>query len=149
MSTSKSTSQKSPESLTEKAREIWLAGLGVFSTIEEEGEKLFDRFIEKGRELEAKGETFEKKARDKVESITTYVTGRTNKLTDEVSAKFNEAIPAFDEKVQSVVEAFGVSSRKEVKALSDKVDKLMETVNRLNKHLEESQKTSAPKKSKG
>jgi poly(hydroxyalkanoate) granule-associated protein len=149
MSTTKSTSQKSPESLTEKAREIWLAGLGVFSTIEEEGEKLFNRFIEKGRDLEARGETFEKKARDKVESITSYVSDRTNKFTGEVSAKFNETMPAFDEKVQSVLETFGVSSRNEVKTLSDKVDKLMDTVARLNKHLEESQKTSAPKTPKG
>jgi poly(hydroxyalkanoate) granule-associated protein len=149
MSTTKGTSKKSPESLTEKAREIWLAGLGVFSTVEEEGEKLFDRFIEKGREMEARGETFEKKARDKVESITSYVTDRTNKFTGEIGAKFNEMMPAFDEKVQSVLETFGVSSRNEVKALSDKVDKLMDTVARLNKQLEESQKTSAPKTTKG
>lgn len=145
MSTTSKSSKKSPDSITEKAREIWLAGLGAFSTAEEEGEKIFAKFVEKGRELEAKGETLEKKAREKMESLTTYVSERTSKISDEVSAKFSEAMPAFiEEKLHSTLEAFGVSSRSEVKDLSDKVDKLVDKVTKLTKQLEDARKQATP-----
>ena len=47
----KEATQNVQEVITEKAREIWLAGLGVFSTVEEEGSKLFNKFLENGKEL--------------------------------------------------------------------------------------------------
>ena len=145
MSRSAKTSKKSPESLTEKAREIWLAGLGVFSTVEEEGEKLFLRFVERGRELEAKGETLEKRARDTVESLTAYVSERGSQLSSEVSAKLNVSLPAFlEEKFQAVLETVGVSSGSDVKELSDKVDQLLDTVSKLSEQLESSGKPGAP-----
>lgn len=144
----KSSSQKPQEAMAEKAREIWLAGLGVFSTIEEEGEKLFNKFMEKGKELESKGETFEKKAKDKVSSVTSYVSERTSKLSDEVTAKVNETMPVIEEKFRSVLQSFGFSSRSEVKALADKVDKLTETVAALTKKLEEAGKMPPKPKAK-
>lgn len=150
MSNTKSSSKKVPESITDKAREIWLAGLGVFSTVEEEGGKLFNKFIERGRELEARGETFEKKAKDRVDSLTAYVTERTSKLSGEVSTKFSESMPAFlEEKFQNTLETFGLPSRSEVKALSEKVDKLVETVEKLTKEVQESGRKTTPKPPKG
>lgn len=149
MSSTKSSSKKTPESITEKAREIWLAGLGVFSTVEEEGGKLFNKFMERGRELEARGETFEKKAKDRVDSLTAYVTERTSKLSDEVSAKFSESMPAFlEEQFHKTLETFGLSSRSEVKALSKKVDKLIETVAKLTKEVQEGGKQTTPRPKK-
>jgi len=150
MSSTKRSSKKTPESITEKAREIWLAGLGVFSTVEEEGGKLFNKFIERGRELEARGETFEKKAKDRVDSLTAYVSERTSKLSDEVSAKFSESMPAFlEENFRKTLEAFGLSSRSEVKELSKKVDKLVETVAKLTREVQEGGKQTTPRPKKG
>jgi len=144
----KSSSQKPQDAMAEKAREIWLAGLGVFSTIEEEGEKLFNKFMERGKELESKGETFEQKAKDKMGSFTSYVSEKTSKLSDDVTAKVNESIPMIEEKFRSMLETFGVSSRGEVKTLADKVDKLTETVAALTKKLEEAGKMPPKPKAK-
>lgn len=150
MSSTKSSSKKTPDSITDKAREIWLAGLGVFSTVEEEGGKLFNKFIERGRELEAKGETFEKRAKDRVDSLAAYVSEHTSKLTGDVSTKFSESMPAFlEEKFQNTLETFGLPSRSEVKALSEKVDKLVETVAKLTQEVQESGKQSTAKPKKG
>jgi len=112
------------EVVAEKAREIWLAGLGVFSTIEEEGTKLFNRFVEKGKDMEKKGEEIQKKAKDKVTSLGTI---------DDIS-KF------FEDKLNAVFDSLGVSSSSDVKDLSEKVDKLTATVNNLSKKLEDSSK---------
>jgi len=122
--------------VSEKSREIWLAGLGVFSTVEEEGEKLFKKFVEKGKELEEKGETFEKRAKERVDSVTSYVGEKTEQLTKEVS-KLSETVPTyFEDKLKSALNKFGASSQTQVKELNDKVDQLTDKVNELIKNLE-------------
>lgn len=123
----KEATQNVQEVITEKAREIWLAGLGVFSTVEEEGSKLFNKFLEKGKELEEKGEKFEKKAKEKVGTMPTL---------DEIG-KYVE------EKMNLVFDKVGISPQHEVKNLTEKVDKLTESVEKLAKKLEENMKKSA------
>lgn len=128
--------KKLQNDVSEKSREIWLAGLGVFSTVEEEGEKLFKKFVERGKELEEKGETFEKRAREKVDSVSSFVGEKTGQFTKEVS-KLGETFPAyFEDKLKSALNKFGASSQSQVKELSDKVDQLTEKVNELIKNLE-------------
>ena len=122
--------------ISEKSREIWLAGLGVFSTVEEEGEKLFKKFVEKGKELEEKGETFEKRAKERMDSVSAFVGEKTEQLTKEVS-KLSETVPTyFEDKLKSALSKFGASSHSQVKELNDKVDQLTEKVNELIKNLE-------------
>jgi len=122
--------------ISEKSREIWLAGLGVFSTVEEEGEKLFKKFVEKGKELEEKGETFEKRAKERMDSVSAFVGEKTEQLTKEVS-KLSETVPTyFEDKLKSALNKFGASSHSQVKELNDKVDHLTEKVNELIKNLE-------------
>lgn len=122
--------------VSEKSREIWLAGLGVFSTVEEEGEKLFKKFVEKGKELEEKGETFEKRAKERVDSVTAFVEEKTGQLTKEVS-KLGETVPTYiEDKLKSALNKFGASSQSQVKELNDKVDQLTEKVHELIKNLE-------------
>ncbi len=134
------------ESLSDKAREIWLAGLGLFSTIEEEGERMFNRFLERGKELEEKGESFEKRAKERWDSFQSYFTERTDKMAEEFKQKLNESFPTvIEEKLQAALESFGVSSRSEVKELHEKVDKLTKAVAELSKKLESGPKTTDKK----
>jgi poly(hydroxyalkanoate) granule-associated protein len=141
---------KSPENPAKSgwqdSREIWLAGLGVFSTMEEEGEKLFkkfvekgkemEEFVEKGKEMEEKGETFEKRAKEKVGSMTSYVEEKTGKLTKDVAT-----LPGYvEEKLKTALNKFGASSHSQVKELNDKVDQLTEKVNELIKNIESKSK---------
>ena len=114
------------EAVADKAREIWLAGLGVFSSIEEEGTKLFSKFVERGKEMEKKGEEVQKKAKGKIASLGNI---------DDIS-KF------FEDKLNAVFDSLGVSSSTDVKELSEKVDKLTATVSALSKKLENGSKVT-------
>lgn len=145
MATTKNIAKEAQAGITENIRDLWLAGLGLFSTVEEEGEKLFNRFIEKGRDLEEKGESFEKKAKDQFNSFTSFVTERAGKMTDEVSNKVSEMMPPFvEEKFQSALEMFGLSTRSEVKKLNDKVNKLTEMVGTLSDKIGKTAKPATP-----
>lgn len=147
MTTAQKNAQQALGGLTDKARDIWLAGLGVFSTIEEEGERLFNQFLEKGKDLESRGETFEKKAKEKVESLTAYVSERSSKITEEVTARVNTLVPPIvEEKFQSALESFGIPTRNEVRALNEKVDKLNQSLEDLSKKLEDVLKAAKAKK---
>jgi len=116
--TKKSTKQIQ-DAISDKARDIWLAGLGVFSTVEEEGGKLFNKFIERGKELEKRGEELEKKAKHTVNSF----------------ASVDEITKYLEEKMNRAFEKIGISSHNEVKQLSNKVDKLTNTIESLSKKI--------------
>jgi len=145
MATPKDFAREAQASITENVRDIWLAGLGLFSTVEEEGEKLFKQFIEKGRGLEEKGETFEKKAKDQLDSVTHFVTEKAGKITDEVSTRVTDMMPTFvEEKFHNALEVFGISTRSEVKELNEKVNKLTEMVGTLSDKIGKTAKPVAP-----
>lgn len=131
MTEEKKTTEKSAQDvISEKAREIWLAGLGIFSTIEEEGGKVFNKFIEKGKDLESKGEAFEERAKAKAQDLPSL----------EEIGKFVE------DKVNVAFDKLGFSPQKEVNTLHEKVDKLTATVEALVKKMEEGAKSTGKKK---
>ncbi len=123
------TSKQIQEGLTGTARDIWLAGLGVLSTVEEEGQKVYKTFIEKGKELISKGEEFQK--RDKESGIT---------------AKVSETVRTIEDKLHSAIEPFGVATNQEVKELNEKVDKLTESIAELVKKLDADGKSASRNK---
>ena len=43
------------EELKDSVHRIWLAGLGALAAAEEEGNKLFSRLVDRGRDVESKG----------------------------------------------------------------------------------------------
>jgi hypothetical protein len=47
-------------------REIWLAGLGALATIDEDGREVFDRMVERGKEVESRRRTRLSERREKV-----------------------------------------------------------------------------------
>ena len=110
------------DELKDKAREIWLAGLGLFSSAEEEGTKLFNQFLDKGKELMKKGEEIEKKGKEKLNLESTL---------DDISSFMKD-------KLNTAFETIGVSTHSEVKDLTEKVDKLTASVAELAEKLEKS-----------
>lgn len=52
MATKKTTKNSGAQKIKESAREIWLAGLGAFSVVGEEGGKVFKQLVKKGAALE-------------------------------------------------------------------------------------------------
>ncbi len=119
MSKKSDTRKKTQNGMPDITHDIWLAGLGVLSSVEEEGSKLYRKFIERGEEIIEKGREFEKK--EKIQGI---------------SLRLSQAAKAVEEKVQACTEPLGLSSREEIKELNAKIDKLAESLAVLTKKLD-------------
>ncbi|RMI09719.1 MAG: hypothetical protein D6681_06840 [Calditrichaeota bacterium] len=129
MVTQKEALKQVQEEIADTTRKIFLAGLGAFATIEEEGSKLFGELVKKGQELVEKGETVEKKGMD-------YV----RETVEEVRTKADTTVKAVEEKVHSLLGTLGLSDRDEVRELSEKVEKLTQQVAALNRKLDAERK---------
>lgn len=101
------------QEISESAHRIWLAGLGALSRAEEEGGKLFQQLVDKGREMEKSGRQGLEKTR-----------GEMSKKAEALSDKL-------DEKLSAAMTRMGVPTREEIGALSQRVDELNAKLERL------------------
>ena len=92
--------------LTQRGREVWLAGLGALATVEEEGSKLYNQLVNRGKKFESDRREKLEEASDETQSL----------LLDTVNA---------------ALERFGVPTRTEVDRLSDRVEALSDQVDDL------------------
>ncbi len=136
-----------PEELAERARDIWLAGLGALSMVEEEGTKLFNTLVEKGEAWEKEGRkqlgaAKEKldEAREKVETAVGDAAAKTGKITDLDDVIF----AAVEDTVEKVLQRLGVPTHAEVKDLAGKVEKLSKEVVALAMVIERGKEAGAP-----
>ena len=102
--------------LRESAHQIWLAGLGALSLVEDESGKLFKSLVKRGKD-------FETEAKDRVEEI---------KAKLDVKTAAADAIDrigdGFDENVTAVLHRLGLPTKKEIEGLSKRVDRLTKTL---------------------
>jgi poly(hydroxyalkanoate) granule-associated protein len=96
--------------VSESGREIWLAGLGAFSTARQEGNKLFDLLVKEGKGLEARTRAF---AGTSVSQLRTRATGTLGKLER-----------AFEQRVAQALKGIGVPTSREMDQLSRRVAQL-------------------------
>lgn len=110
-----------PKELTERAREIWLAGLGALSRLEEEGDRVFSDLVKRG-------EAYESKRRGQLDDATQSIRSQQEKLTKDVTSRFDEAQKSVEKAVSDTLSGalgrVGVPTRDEVRGLSEKVGEL-------------------------
>lgn len=116
--------------VSERSRDIWLAGLGAFATVEEEGNKFFNTLVTKGKEREEKGRKQIDKVYDKV-----------RKSRDDFSEQVKDLAHSIDTRFEAVLDRVGIPTRKEVEELMNKVDKLSTQVHKLSENLEKKDKS--------
>lgn len=130
--TTKQDSPQNPESiqdeLTERGREVWLAGLGALATVEEEGTKLYNRLIDRGQE-------FEEERRGELEEATEKVREQSEEALTQLEEASEETQSVVAESVNTALERFGVPTQEEVDDLADKVDHLSQQVDDLAQSL--------------
>jgi len=102
----KDSTKKLQDELVDSAHRIWLAGLGALSAAQQEGSKVFDRLVERGKDVEVKGKDQAGKAREKAESAWSTV-------GDKV-----------DDTLTSALSRLGVPSRDEIRNLTQKIEEL-------------------------
>jgi poly(hydroxyalkanoate) granule-associated protein len=117
------------EGISKTSREIWLAGLGIFSTIDKEGTKLFNKFVDRGREMvERNGEPTIAAKKNGEPPPATYVSEKVDQFTHDVFSRLDHAAEYVRKTLFGPAEPSVKPSKDEVKILSEKVDKLTESV---------------------
>jgi poly(hydroxyalkanoate) granule-associated protein len=111
--------RKIREELYTSTRNLWLASLGVVSTVSDEGTQWFDELVERGKKMETKSKKSLTKTRKDIEK-------EIESTTDELTEKL-------DKSVSDVLQRMGVPSRSQVEDLTDRVEKLTGQVERLVK----------------
>ena len=124
----KPTASKFGGPVFDSARELWFAGLGAFSVVQQEsgkligqGNKLFDQLVAEGAKLE-------KKTRNVAETVV-------DDLKDDVESRFDIARQQivdnwdglgniFDERVSETLDRLGIPTTKELNKLSGRVQKM-------------------------
>ncbi len=96
--------------LKESAQRIWLAGLGAFAVAEQEGSKMFNTLVERGKEWEAEG-------RGRVDEVR-------EKARSKVGGRFEDIEGKIDARITDALHRFGVPTRDEIRELSRRVEEL-------------------------
>src|SRR3978361_779174 len=84
--------KKLQDDLKESAHRIWLAGLGALAAAEQEGSKVFNRLVDRGRDVESRGKVDFK---DQVDQAKVKVDQAKAKVEDTVenwTAKLDETV---------------------------------------------------------
>lgn len=110
-----SESAKNPaQDLKDSAQKIWLAGLGALAVAEEEGAKMFENLVERGRAWEGRSKERMEEARSRMKHTVDDVEDR------------------IDERVSAALKRFGVPSREEIRDLTRRVEELNAKIERMH-----------------
>ncbi len=97
---------------------VWFAGLGAVSAVEEKGSGMFQDLIDRGKKFDEREETFVKKtverANDQIKDFSRKVEG------------------TFKDGTRAVLNRFGVPTHGQIQDLIDRVDKLNAKVDKLS-----------------
>lgn len=113
-----------PGDLTERGREIWLAGLGAFSAVEEEGSKVFNNLVKRGEDMEKEGKEQFEEAYAELDEQQREAQKQAGKAASGMENVFSNAMAM-------AMERLGVPTRSEVNRLSDEVERLSNKVDAL------------------
>ncbi|VVP70730.1 phasin family protein [Pseudomonas fluorescens] len=113
------------------ARKIWLAGLGAYAKVGQEGGEYFQELIKAGQTVEKKGK---KVVTEKLEAANADI----DEARDEVSSfkgrvevQLDKVEKAFDTRVASALNRIGIPSKHDVETLSAKLDELTALLERV------------------
>jgi poly(hydroxyalkanoate) granule-associated protein len=118
------TLKKIPQELLDRGRdlagrghEVWLAGLGAFAAVEEEGMAFFTNLVDRGRKVETTGRKRLDAVRDRIEE-------RQQQATQELDERIYQPM-------SEALRRFGVPTRGEIGDLAERVDALTRQVQML------------------
>ena len=93
------------------SRQIWLAGLGAYSKVSNDGSKLFETLVKDGEKAEKESKADIDKQVDEVKG---KAKSRVGDVKDLALGKWSELEGAFDKRLNSAISRLGVPSRNEV-----------------------------------
>ena len=113
------------------ARKIWLAGLGAYAKVGQEGSDYFQELIQAGQTVEKKGK---KAVTEKLEAANAEIDeakGEVSSFKGRVEVQLDKVEKAFDSRVASALNRIGIPSKHDVETLSAKLDELTALLERV------------------
>ncbi len=107
------------------AQQIWQAGLGAFAKAQEEGGKVFAKLVKEGTDLQKRTQ---KMAEDKVSGVTDTVTKTADYVSKQATGSWDKLEQVFEDRVSRSLTSLGVPSRKDIQALTKRVEELSKAV---------------------
>lgn len=115
--------------IKESAQQIWLAGLGAFSKAQEEGTKVFEALVKEGNSIQKRTM---KLTEDRVNEVTSKVTRMAGSFQKQANASWDKLEGVFEDRVQRALTRLGVPTKKEIDALTKRVEELTASVQKLS-----------------
>ncbi|RON83032.1 phasin family protein [Pseudomonas fluorescens] len=113
------------------ARKIWLAGLGAYAKVGQEGSDYFQELIKAGQTVEKKGK---KVVTEKLEAANAEIDEAKSEVSSfkgRVEVQLDKVEKAFDTRVASALNRIGIPSKHDVETLSAKLDELTALLERV------------------
>lgn len=113
------------------ARKIWLAGLGAYTKVGQEGSDYFQELIKAGQAVETEGK---KVVAEKLEAANAEIDEAKSEVSTfkgKVELQLDKVEKAFDSRVASALNRIGIPSKHDVETLSAKLDELTALLERV------------------
>ena len=113
------------------ARKIWLAGLGAYTKVGQEGREYFQELVAAGQTVEKKGK---KAVSEKLHAANAEIDDAATQVSSfkgRVEVQLDKVEKAFDNRVASALNRIGIPSKHDVEALSAKLDELTALLERV------------------
>ncbi|MEB0044773.1 MULTISPECIES: phasin family protein [unclassified Pseudomonas] len=113
------------------ARKVWLAGLGAYTKVGQEGSEYFQELIKAGQTVEKKGK---KVVAEKLEAANAEIDDAKSEVSTfkgKVEVQLDKVEKAFDSRVASALNRIGIPSKHDVETLSAKLDELTALLERV------------------
>ncbi len=112
-------------------RKIWLAGLGAYARVGQEGAEYFKELVKAGEGLEQRGKNRIDHELDAANSQVDEVKQELTGVRGRVEIQLDKIEKAFDTRVGNALNRLGIPSKHDVEALSIKLDELTALLGRV------------------
>lgn len=112
----------------DSAQQIWLAGLGAFSKAQEEGSKVFEALVKEGKGLES---LTRKIAGERASDVSQTFGKATEEASRKATQTWDKLEQVFESRVERALGRLGVPTKKEIDALSRRVEELTASIQAL------------------
>lgn len=112
------------QSVQESAHLIWLAGLGAFAKVSDEGAKLFDTLVKEGEKIE-------ERTRQSASTALEEVRESAGETRSAVADAWDKVEQVFEDRLARVLGRLGVPGRDDVQELVRRIDALQAHIEEL------------------
>ena len=125
------------ENVEKSSRKIWLAGLGAYSNISNDGDEIFDKLVSDGEKAEEhlKSE-FGKSYESITHSAAVAAKSKVELVKDKALNAWSEVEQLVDRQIKNAKTKFSSKSQEEIELLHKKIDSLTDELNKISEKLE-------------